>query len=177
MIIFYKCFSTLAGNHLHSSWLDTFNIMCNDILKLDFKSVLEVIDKSFKIEYIYNLYNIFNKTINKYKGLYKYIESKKDVYIHLIKSNNYKNNEEELYKTKADLEILNNKHSILNNEYDNNSKLISNVGDIDIILNINITELKNKINLDKLISEIEYNNYTKRLTELEYLLKDKDIIV
>ena len=158
-----------------STSMITQRIDC-DILKLDFKSVLEVIDKSFKIEYIYNLYNIFNKTINKYKGLYKYIESKKDVYIHLIKSNNYKNNEEELYKTKADLEILNNKHSILNNEYDNNSKLISNVGDIDIILNINITELKNKINLDKLISEIEYNNYTKRLTELEYLLKDKDII-
>ena len=38
--IFYKCFSTLAGNHLHSSWLDTFNIMCNDILKLDFDIAL-----------------------------------------------------------------------------------------------------------------------------------------
>jgi len=145
-----------------------------DILKLDFKSVLEVIDKSFKIEYIYNLYNVFNKTINKYKGLYKYIESKKDVYVHLIKSNNILYSEEELCKAKTELEILNNNNKILNDEYDNNSKLINNIGDIDI--NININELKNKINFDKLISDINYNNYTKRLTELEYLLKDKDII-
>lgn len=158
-----------------STSMITQNINC-DILKLDFKSVLEVIDKSFKIEYIYNLYNIFNKTINKYKGLHKYIDSKKDVYIHLIKSNNYKYSEEELYKTKAELEILNNTYNILNNEYDNNKNLISNIGDIDIILNINSNELKNKINFDKLISEIEYNNYIKRLTELEYLLKDKDIV-
>ena len=158
-----------------STSMITQNINC-DILKLDFKSVLEVIDKSFKIEYIYNLYNIFNKTINKYKGLHKYIDSKKDVYIHLIKSNNYQYSEEELYKTKAELEILNNTYNILNNEYDNNKNLISNIGDIDIILNINSNELKNKINFDKLISEIEYNNYIKRLTELEYLLKDKDIV-
>ena len=158
-----------------STSMITQNINC-DILKLDFKSVLEVIDKSFKIEYIYNLYNIFNKTINKYKGLHKYIDSKKDVYIHLIKSNNYQYSEEELYKTKAELDILNNTYNILNNEYDNNKNLISNIGDIDIILNINSNELKNKINFDKLISEIEYNNYIKRLTELEYLLKDKDIV-
>ena len=158
-----------------STSMITQNINC-DILKLDFKSVLEVIDKSFKIEYIYNLYNIFNKTINKYKGLHKYIDSKKDVYIHLIKSYNYQYSEEELYKTKAELEILNNTYNILNNEYDNNKNLISNIGDIDIILNINSNELKNKINFDKLISEIEYNNYIKRLTELEYLLKDKDIV-
>lgn len=34
--VFYKSFNTLAGNHLHSSWLETFNIMCEDISKLDF---------------------------------------------------------------------------------------------------------------------------------------------
>jgi hypothetical protein len=34
--VFYKSFNTLAGNHLHSSWLETFNIMCEDINKLDF---------------------------------------------------------------------------------------------------------------------------------------------
>jgi hypothetical protein len=38
--VFYKCFSTLAGNHLHSSWLETFNIMCNDISKLDYDIAL-----------------------------------------------------------------------------------------------------------------------------------------
>lgn len=34
--VFYKSFNTLAGNHIHSSWLETFNIMCEDINKLDF---------------------------------------------------------------------------------------------------------------------------------------------
>tara|TARA_Y100000816_G_C26103842_1_gene585853 strand:- start:2562 stop:3428 length:867 start_codon:yes stop_codon:yes gene_type:complete len=33
---FYKCYQTSAGNHIHSSWLETFTIMCNDIKKLDF---------------------------------------------------------------------------------------------------------------------------------------------
>jgi len=33
---FYKCYQTSAGNHIHSNWLETFTIMCNDIKKLDF---------------------------------------------------------------------------------------------------------------------------------------------
>jgi hypothetical protein len=38
--VFYKCFNTAGGNHLHSSWIETFTIMCNDIAKLDFDFVL-----------------------------------------------------------------------------------------------------------------------------------------
>jgi hypothetical protein len=38
--IFYKAYNTAAGNHLHSSWLQTFNIMCNDIEKIDFDIAL-----------------------------------------------------------------------------------------------------------------------------------------
>ena len=38
--IFYKTFITSAGNHIHSSWLDTFDIMCEDIRKLDFDVAL-----------------------------------------------------------------------------------------------------------------------------------------
>ena len=38
--IFYKCYVTTAGNHLHSSWIETFDIMCNDISKLDFDIAL-----------------------------------------------------------------------------------------------------------------------------------------
>jgi len=38
--VFYKCFNTAAGNNLHSSWLETFTIMCNDIMKLDFDIAL-----------------------------------------------------------------------------------------------------------------------------------------
>ena len=38
--VFYKCYVTNAGNHLHSSWIETFDIMCNDISKLDFDIAL-----------------------------------------------------------------------------------------------------------------------------------------
>lgn len=38
--IFYKCFNTVAGNHLHTNWIETFNMMCNDIKKLDFDIAL-----------------------------------------------------------------------------------------------------------------------------------------
>lgn len=38
--VFYKCFNTIAGNHPHRNWIETFNIMCNDINKLDFDIAL-----------------------------------------------------------------------------------------------------------------------------------------
>ncbi len=38
--VFYKSFNTLAGNHIHSNWIETFNIMCEDISKLDFDIAL-----------------------------------------------------------------------------------------------------------------------------------------
>ena len=38
--IFYKSYVTSGGNHLHSSWLETFIIMCKDIKKLDFDIAL-----------------------------------------------------------------------------------------------------------------------------------------
>lgn len=38
--VFYKSYQTIAGNHLHSSWRETFAIMCNDIRKLDFDIAL-----------------------------------------------------------------------------------------------------------------------------------------
>ena len=38
--VYYKSFQTAAGNHLHDSWVETFNIMCDDISKLDFDVAL-----------------------------------------------------------------------------------------------------------------------------------------
>ena len=159
-------------NFLSTSMI-TQRIDC-DILKMDFKAILELIDKSFNIEYIYHLYNIFNKTINKYKGLHKYIESKKEVYIRLLKSNN---NDEEFEKLKEESDTLNNKIRILKDEYENNIKLINSFSvDSDIILKIDCNELKNKINCEKTVSETDYNNYKIRFSELEYILKGKDIL-
>lgn len=38
--IFYKSYQTIAGNHIHESWYETYNIMCNDIKNLDFDIAL-----------------------------------------------------------------------------------------------------------------------------------------
>ena len=38
--VFYKSFQTIAGNHIHSDWFETFTIMCEDIKKLDFDIAL-----------------------------------------------------------------------------------------------------------------------------------------
>ena len=155
----------------------TQNIDC-DILKMDFKSTLELIDKSFNIEYIYNLYNVFNKTINKYKGLHKYIESKKDVYEKLLLTSNYTENYGvEIEKMKEDLELLKNINSSLIEEYNSNNSILSNR---NIELSTYACEkyegLKNIINLEKLVSHDIYDIKVKRLAELEFILKGKDII-
>ena len=38
--VFYKSFNTLAGNHIHNNWIETFNIMCKDVEKLEFDIAL-----------------------------------------------------------------------------------------------------------------------------------------
>ena len=38
--IFYKTFQTHGNNYIHENWLETFEIMCNDIEKLDFDIAL-----------------------------------------------------------------------------------------------------------------------------------------
>lgn len=37
---FYKSFQTIAGNHIHNNWFDTFSIMCDEIKKIDFDIAL-----------------------------------------------------------------------------------------------------------------------------------------
>ena len=155
----------------------TQNIDC-DILKMDFKSTLELIDKSFNIEYIYNLYNVFNKTINKYKGLHKYIESKKDVYEKLLLTSNYtENHGEEIERMREDLELLKNANSALQEEYNSKNSILSNRNiELSTDACYKYEGLKSKINLEKLVSQNIYDIKVKRLAELEFILKGKDII-
>lgn len=37
---YYKSYQTIAGNHIHNDWIETFDIMCNDIKELDFDIAL-----------------------------------------------------------------------------------------------------------------------------------------
>ena len=38
--IFYKPYQTIAGNHIHDNWFQTFSIMCTDIKNIDFDIAL-----------------------------------------------------------------------------------------------------------------------------------------
>jgi hypothetical protein len=39
-IIFYKCYNTSAGNHIHKHWYETFLTMCKEIKELEFDIAL-----------------------------------------------------------------------------------------------------------------------------------------
>ena len=38
--LFYKPYQTIAGNHIHNDWVETFTLMCDDIKNLDFDIAL-----------------------------------------------------------------------------------------------------------------------------------------
>lgn len=38
--VYYKSYQTIAGNHIHNDWFETFMIMCKDISKIDFDIAL-----------------------------------------------------------------------------------------------------------------------------------------
>lgn len=38
--VFYKNYQTIAGNHIHNDWYETFNLMCEDIKNIDFDIAL-----------------------------------------------------------------------------------------------------------------------------------------
>jgi hypothetical protein len=38
--VFYESFQTIAGNHIHKDWFETYEIMCQEIKKLDFDIAL-----------------------------------------------------------------------------------------------------------------------------------------
>ncbi len=143
-----------------------------DILKMDAKDTLKLIDKSFNVEYIYNLYDLFKTSINKYKDFRKIINSKKEVYeklvsnskIEIIDSEIIKKNNEELSikkKEKSDLEIL----------FDDINIDIKDPKNL-IILETNYDDLISKLDKNKLISNEDYNVYKEKYNELKFILKE-----
>ena len=38
--VFYKSYQTIAGNHIHNNWYETFNLMCEDIKYINFDIAL-----------------------------------------------------------------------------------------------------------------------------------------
>ena len=157
-------------NFLSSSML-TQNID-NDILKMDAKKTLEIIDKSFNVEYIYNLYNLFKTAINKYRDFRKIIESKKNVYENLISKIDDDIDDNIIIIMKDELNNKTNKRDKLLNEYNSIILDISNPNNLNI-LEIDYISLLNTIDKNKIVEERIYNDYKKRYNELKYILKNE----
>ena len=154
-------------NFLSSSMI-TQNVD-NDILTLEPKKCIELIDKSCNIEYVYHLYNLFKTTINKYRDFRRTVENKKQVYEKLVSNSKIEDiNDDEINIMKEELLLLTTKKEKLLTSF--NSITI----DINDPKNLIILETDyNKINKNNIISYNNYLIYKERYNELKYLLKDE----
>jgi len=159
-------------NFLHSSMI-TQNVD-NDILKLDYLTTLQLIDKYSNVEYIFNLQTLFNTASNKYKDFKRTIENKKQVYEKLLSTNKIEELTEEEIKTTYDLisDLQKQKEELL-------TKFNSIMIDIKnpktlIILDTDYNKLIKELNC-RIVHDDEYQSILIKYNELKYLLKDVDI--
>ena len=155
-----------------------------DILKMDFKECLEIIDKSCNIEYINNLYNLFKTTINKYRDFRRIVESKKQVYEKLISTNKIEEvNDEEIINNKNKLDLLLKEKTKLQELFDSIDYIKIDIKNPKTLLLLDIDyiklieDLKKNINDEnkQITTNEEYILCKEQFNELKYLLKDETI--
>ena len=178
-ILVKQLFGTVE-NFLSSSMI-TQNIDY-DILTMDFKDCIDIIDKSCNIEYINNLYNLFKTTINKYRDFRRIVESKKQVYEKLISTNKIKEvNDEEIINNKNKLDLLLKEKSELQELFESNDYIKIDIKNPKTLLLLDIDYIKLIEDLKKNINDVnkqittneEYILYKEQFNELKYLLKDE----
>ena len=178
-ILVKQLFGTI-DNFLSSSMI-TQNIDY-DILTMDFKDCIDIIDKSCNIEYINNLYNLFKTTINKYRDFRRIVESKKQVYEKLISTNKIKEvNDEEIINNKNKLDLLLKEKSELQELFESNDYIKIDIKNPKTLLLLDIDYIKLIEDLKKNINDVtkqittneEYILYKEQFNELKYLLKDE----
>lgn len=153
-----ECVSSLFGtldDFLSSSMIT--QTIDNDILNMNYKDCMSVIDKSYNNDYIYNLYTLFKTTINKYKDLKKTIVSKQQVYETLCTNienfddiNDIQN--QLLVKQKILEELTKDNNNIALNIRDDYNEKVLSTDYSDIIENIDTIEE---------VSQSDYDNYNE----------------
>ena len=153
-----------------------------DILTMDFKDCIDIIDKSCNIEYINNLYNLFKTTINKYRDFRRIVESKKQVYEKLISTNKIEEiNDEEIINNKNKLDLLLKEKTELQELFESNDYIKIDIKNPKTLLLLDIDyiklieDLKKNINDEnkQITTNKEYILYKEQFNELKYLLKDE----
>ena len=170
-VLVNQLFGTIS--HFLSSSMLTQNIDY-DILKMDNNTSFQTIDKSFNIEYILNLYNLFKTAINKYKDFRRIVESKKQVYENLVSTNKVNEvNDEDMIKNKEKLDILLKEKTELQDLYNSPDYIKIDIKNPKTLLILDIDYIKQIEDLKKVIkTDDEYSFYKEKYNELKYLLKD-----
>jgi len=151
----------------------------NDILKFDVKKTLEIIDKAFNIDYIYNLYNLFKISINKYKDFRRFVESKKQVYEKLVSNCKIEIIDDiEIQRLTDELTLKTKEKDDLLLLFDDIKIDIKNPKNL-IILETDYLSLINLLDKSKIISnEDKIEELKQRYNELKIILKDeKDLLI
>ena len=178
-VVVKQLFGTI-DNFLSSSMI-TQNVDY-DILKMDYNDCLKIIDKSCNIEYIYNLYNLFKTTINKYKDFRRIVESKKQVYEKLVSTNKVEEvNDEEIINNKNKLELLLKQKDELKELFESTDYNKIDIKNPKTLLILDVDYIKliedlNKINKKHIKSDEEYLLLKDQFNELKYLLKDETLV-
>jgi exonuclease SbcC len=141
-----------------------------DILKMDYKSCLAIIDKTADIDFIYHLYNLFKGCLNKYKDFKKVIESKKEVYQRLMLSHNNLLSADELNKQNELIASLTAQKTALQTENNSIAVDISNPK-TKTILKTDYNKLIKSLGELSIKSEKEYNKAQKLFNELMTVFK------
>jgi len=152
----------------------------NDILGLNYKDTLATLDKSHNIQFIYNLFNLFKTTINKYKDFRKVIQSKKEVYEKLLfNGKNNDINSEVISRLAEELSASNIEKAVLLKEYNSINVDINNPSYLDIC-DTDYTALINDIleNPDNtespIVDEEVYEKYKEEIRHYRYLYSIMD---
>ena len=132
-------------------------VVDNDILRMDYKDCTAIIDKASNINEIYELFNFLKLSLNKYKDYKKTIESKRDVYKHIISN------------TKIDINANNDLSEKLTKYQETYDDLMRQNNKINIDLyNDNYKELlNNTYNYMELLDEKYYNDICEELLKLK----------
>jgi DNA repair exonuclease SbcCD ATPase subunit len=142
-----------------------------DILKMDYKSCLAVIDKTADIDFIYHLYNLFKGCLNKYKDFKKVIESKKEVYQRLMLAHNNLLSADELNKQNELIVSLTAQKTALQTENNSIAVDITNPK-IKTILRTDYNKLIKSLGELSIKSDEEYCKAQKLFNELMVVFKD-----
>jgi len=156
-------------NNFLSSSMITQNID-NNILKMNYKDSVELIDNATNIDYIHNLYNLFKNSLNKYKDFNKIVTAKKNVFYNFINDNNI-NNEiiQNINETKLKLNKLMDEKNKLTNEI----VFVNNIVNFDA--NIDYEYEINKLKQINITSQLSYENILNLFNEIKYFFKKNNI--